>query len=55
MPFTDPKPATDRTCPKCGGKDVTVETWESGDGGHEDDLFTCRDCRQTWWVDGIDS
>jgi hypothetical protein len=51
---TSEKPV-DCPCRKCGEKQVTMYTWESSCGGYEDYRFTCRACKATWWVDGIDS
>lgn len=55
MPFEgEPKKVDDTPCPKCKGRDVTHQLWESSDGGHEDSRYQCA-CGHVWWIDGIDS
>jgi Zn finger protein HypA/HybF involved in hydrogenase expression len=44
-----------RPCPRCGWKDVLVQTGDSSCGGYEDLKYTCPQCYHVWWVDGIDS
>lgn len=44
-------------CHKCGQKSATCKVWESSCGGYEDYKYECqnKDCKHSWWVDGIDS
>lgn len=44
-----------RPCQSCKGERVTFQIWESADGAYEDEKYTCQDCGETWWIDGIDS
>jgi uncharacterized Zn finger protein len=46
---------TDLRCPGCGTEDVWCQEWESSDGAHEDELYACRSCGRSWWVDGPDA
>lgn len=45
---------------RCRGKcarltDHKCQTWESNDGAYEDYKFTCLECSNVFWIDGIDS
>ena len=52
--FNAPQPS-DRSCPKCGEKKVTVRIWDSDCGGYEDEKYECGACSHYWWVDGPDA
>lgn len=54
MPYQTDWENSDRDCPRCGDK-MKVRTWESSDGGHEDNKYWCQTCDYEQWVDGIDS
>lgn len=45
---------TEYLCPACKTP-MTVQEWESSDGGWVDFKYTCPGCRKVVWVDGIDS
>jgi hypothetical protein len=44
-----------RTCRYCGGDNVWFFVRTSFDEAFEDECYTCRDCKKSWWIDGIDS
>lgn len=47
--------ATERSCPSCKTQTMTVQEWESSDGGWVDFKYTCSTCGKAVWIDGIDS
>lgn len=42
-------------CRLCKSYNMWFRTYQASDGSVEDDELQCRDCGETWWVDGIDA
>lgn len=56
MPYTSDWLLTDDyECPTCASRNVELRTWESIDGGHEDNKLHCMSCDHIWWSEGIDA
>ena len=47
---------SDDPCKYCGVVGQCYwRTWESSDGGYDDENYECRACDKVWWVEGADA
>jgi hypothetical protein len=52
--FSAEEKVSRRLCPVCKTP-MTMRSWESSDGAFEDFRYTCPECANVVWIDGIDA